>query len=96
MEWTADAKKEAYRLVDDGLDLARIYLTEKPKRKNPWQVKVLVSFLYFGRSTQGKLERSNKEWKVKKRTFGDREQALSYISIKQEEILRFVRSRESA
>ena len=50
----------------------------------------------FGSRTQARLEKAKKEWKVGTRKFTDRDRALSYISCKQEEILRFVRSREGA
>jgi len=96
MEWTFDSRDKTYRLLDDGLDLARIYIKEKAGTCRPFRVKVLVSFLYFGQGTQRRLEASRKEWKVTNRAFGDDPRARRYIAVKQKEIVDFIHKRENA
>jgi hypothetical protein len=96
MQWTNDHKNRLFRLEENGTDLARIHLAEKGKGPNPFRVKVLVSFIYFGRITQRRLEKANKEWKVTARKFADRDRALGYIRVKKKEIEEFIRQREEA
>jgi hypothetical protein len=96
MEWTFDSRSKTYRLLDDGLDLARIHIKEKAGTRRPFRVKVLVSFLYFGHNTQRRLEASRKEWKVTNRAFPDDAHARRYIAVKQNEIADFIQKRENA
>ena len=94
MHWTADTKNRSFTLEDGTLDLARIHLSEDPKRKNPFRVKVLISALYAGSVAQRRLERKNKEWKVKTVKFPDEARARRFIDTKKREILAYIRRRE--
>lgn len=96
MHWTSDDRDRTFRLVDDDIDLARIHLSEKPGTARPFRVKVLVSFLYFGRITQRRLEKARKEWKVRRRDFPTEERALRYVERQKQDVLAFIRRREEA
>lgn len=95
MQWTSDTRGLSHALDDNGTELARMHLSDKPDRKNRFRVRVLVSFLYFGRRTQKRLERSRKEWKSITRKFPTEAEARKYMETKKAEITRFVIQREN-
>ncbi len=95
MQWTSDTRGFSHSLDDNGTELARMHLADRPDRKNRFRVRVLVSFLYFGKRAQKRLERSRKEWKATTRKFPTEPEARKYIETKKAEIMRFVVQREN-
>lgn len=94
MQWTSDSRGSSHSLDDKGTELARMHLVDKPGRSNRFKVKVLVSFLYFGKRIQKKLEKSRKEWRAVTRKFRTEAEARKYIETKKDEITRFIAERE--
>ena len=96
MKWTFDSVRAVHSLEDGATRLGLITLRQSSKGKKKFRVKTLVSFLYYSPTRQKQLERAKKEWNTIVRTFPSREGADRYVATKKDEVLRFIRARESA
>ena len=96
MQWTSNSSGSFSTLDDDNVCIARIHIGDKAGRKNRFKVKVLMSFIYFGKAEQRRLEKSSKEWKTLVRKFPSENSAKAYIETKKKEILKFIVQRENS
>ncbi len=96
MQWTSNSNGSLHSLDDENVCIARIHVGDNAGRKNRFKVKVLISFLYFGKAEQRRLERSSKEWKSLTRKFDTESGARTYVQKKKSEILGFIRQRENS
>lgn len=93
MNWRFNGLISCHELSVDGEVMARIYCSEKPKRKRPFRARTLISAFCFGEQRLSRLARQGKEWVSNRRDFASDAERDVYLARRKADVGRFVAAR---